>query len=275
MSALASGLGLWPGVFLLAAGWAKARDGSGGRDTVVARALPGWLPLRPAWLAAAAVEVATGALVVSTLLAPWPEYAAATVLMTAVLVALWGVRNAPEAGCGCFGSTDETPVSTGTVVRAGVLAALALAAALGGAGWTEVFSDPLALAACAVVGAGLVAISPELRESLRRAAGSQRVRDAVCTVRRVPLEATLARLHRSELWSSAQGYLSSDVPGETWQEGCWRYVCYPARYDGERVTAVFALALRATPGGNAVAFVDEEHQRVLGEISGVHGSIKA
>jgi hypothetical protein len=40
LSALSSGLGLSPALFLVAAGWAKARDPSGGRDTVVARILP-------------------------------------------------------------------------------------------------------------------------------------------------------------------------------------------------------------------------------------------
>jgi hypothetical protein len=45
-------------------------------------------------------------------------------------------------------------------------------------------------------------------------------------------------------------------------------VCYPASYEGERVTAVFALALRATRAVNAVAFVDEADQRVLGRIAG-------
>jgi hypothetical protein len=262
LSALASGLGLWPGLFLIAGGWAKARDPAGGRDTIVARALPDRIALRVAWPAAAAIELGVGLLVISALLLPWPEYAAALVLGVALLVSVWGLRHAPEAGCGCFGA-QAAPVSARTVARAGVLAGLALAAAIGGEAWTSAFTEPVAVVVWLAAGAGLVLLSPELH----RAPSSQRMRDVVCAVRHVPLERSLARLHGSELWRDARGHLSSDVPAETWQEGCWRYVCYPANYEGERATAVFALALRARTT-NAVAFVDEERQRVLGQISG-------
>jgi hypothetical protein len=210
------------------------------------------------------------------------EFAATLVLAVALLVAVWGRRHAPEADCGCFGARPA-PVSRRTVARAGTLTALALVAAIGGEGWTQGFTDPVAGAICLAAGAALVLMSPELvggrdaiRERLRPGARSQRVRDAACALRRVPLERSLARLHRSDLWRTSRRYLSSEVPAETWQEGCWRYVCYPASYEGERVTAVFALALRATRASNAVAFVDEQDRRVLGQISGdtEPGSIK-
>ena len=76
----------------------------------------------------------------------------------------------------------------------------------------------------------------------------------------------MARLRRSELWQRARPYVSADAPTEHWDEGCWRLMCYPAVYEGESVTAVFALNLGLRQSRNKVAFVDEVEQRVLGRL---------
>ena len=78
----------------------------------------------------------------------------------------------------------------------------------------------------------------------------------------------VARLRRSVLWADARQYLAADAPSEQWREGCWRYLAYPANYDGEAATAVFALYLGRDRASDGVAFVAEREQRVLGQIRG-------
>ena len=106
LPAIASSLALWPGLFLVAGGLAKAVDVSRGDvgGTVLARLVDGRAPLRAAWALVAAAELAVGVLVVAGLAVPWPEAAAALLLSGAALVAVWGIRHAPDAGCGCFGA---------------------------------------------------------------------------------------------------------------------------------------------------------------------------
>jgi uncharacterized membrane protein YphA (DoxX/SURF4 family) len=273
LSAIASGLALWPGLFLAAGGLAKAVDlvRDEVQDTVFARLLAGRAPLRAAWGLVAALELSVGVLVVAGLATPWPEAAAALLLSVAALIALWGLRHAPEAGCGCFGARTTEPVSARTAVRAGFLAALAFVAALGGASWTAVLDYPAAVAATVAAGLALAWLSPEL-PSVRNAAATwagraalpaRGLRDAVCG-RWIPVDRTVAGLRRSELWRRARPYVTTDAPTEHWDEGCWRLMCYPAVYEGESVTAVFSVHLGLRQSPNTVAFVDEVEQRVLG-----------
>lgn len=255
LPALGCGLAVWPGLFLLAGGAAKARDVRDAeriRRTVLARLLPDRVAPRPVWAAAAALELAVGALLVAGVLAPWPARAAAGLLGVATLVATWGVRRAPDAPCGCLGARDEA-VSPRTAIRAGLLTALAAAGAAGGAGWTRLFERPAAVPVVLAAGFALALLSSELR--------------AICLRRFVPLAPTVARLRRSDLWQDARRYVVAEEPSEHWRKGCWRYICYPASYDGVPATAVFALDLSA---GHAVgvAFVDEEQRRVLGQMAG-------
>jgi len=260
MQAVASSLALWPGLLLVAGGLAKSFDVARDEvsDTVFAR-LVGRHRLRAAWGAVAGAELAVGGLVLATVLAPWPEAAAAVLLAGAAAIALWGLRYAPDAGCGCFGA-GSSPVSVRTTARAGFLAALAALAAVGGESWTAVFGEPAAWLAVALAGAVVAWLSPELRE-----AAAARAQEAAC-LRRVSLERSVARLRRSELWQRARPYVSADVPGEHWDEGCWRLICYPAVYEGEPATAVFAVSLGLSQSQNRVAFVAEAEQRVLGRL---------
>jgi hypothetical protein len=96
---------------------------------------------------------------------------------------------------------------------------------------------------------------------------SRRVRIAACARRKVPVERTVARLRRSELWRRARPYVSADAPTEHWEEGCWRLMTYPGVYEGEPVTAVFAVNLGFRQRGNTVAFVNEAEQRILGKLA--------
>jgi hypothetical protein len=258
--AVLSSLALWPGLMLVAGGLAKAADVARDdvHDTVLAR-LIGRHRLGRTWTAVAAAELAVGALVLATVLTPWPEAAAAVLLACATGLAVWGLRHAPGAGCGCFGA-GSAPVSVRTVVRAGFLAALAVAAAAGGAGWTSVFGEPLAWIAVAAAGVALAWLSPELRR-----VAANRVEETACR-RGVSFERSVARLRRSELWQRARPYVSADEPGDHWDEGCWRLICYPAVYEGEPATAVFAVGLGLRQRRNRVAFVAESEDRVLGRL---------
>lgn len=279
LAALAAGVAVWPGVYLLAGGCAKAFDPPRGRDTIVTRVLPRWAPVLAAWWTLAGVELGIGALVVSDVATPVPECAAAAVLAVAALGAGWGLRHAPDAGCGCFGARSVTQVSTLTVARAALLSALALASALVGQGWTHVLARPGAALVCLALGVALWRVTPELREvvwrlgSLRSAyAGTVgRLRDAACARREVSVERLVAQLRASALWNEAQRFLSQDAPSEHWQEGCRGYLCYPASFEGDAVTAVFTLYVGRGGGASGVAFVDEESRRVFATIAGEPG----
>jgi uncharacterized membrane protein YphA (DoxX/SURF4 family) len=275
LRAAASGLAFWPGLLLVAAGAAKASDVWRRRrigSTVVGRLLEDRVPLRPAWAVAAAVELAAGALVLSGLLVPWPEAAAALVLAAAAGIAFWGLRTVPGADCGCFGLQNR--VQPWTIVRASLLAALAAAGALGGRSWWAVFDRPAALVPLLAAGALVAWLSPELPDvidALEVVAGKpsarlRRIRSAACERRAGPVEESADRLRRTELWKRAQPYLSGDAPTEDWFEGCTRLLCYPAVYEGESATAVFAVGLGRRRSATTVAFVNEEERRVLARL---------
>src|SRR5689334_9494743 len=97
-SALASGLAVWPGLLLVVGGALKLREDE--EDSVLSR-----LHLPPR--AVAAVELVIGALVLTGIATPLPEALAALLLAAAAGVSLWGMRNAPESSCGCFGARSE------------------------------------------------------------------------------------------------------------------------------------------------------------------------
>jgi hypothetical protein len=243
-------LAIWPGLFLLAGGALKLRADEDG-ETLMTRVLPGFVSPR----AVAGAELAIGALVL--LGVPFSGYAAAVLLAAAAGVATWGVFNVPQASCGCFGARSE-PVSPRTAVRAGLLALLAL----GGTPWWD--ASPAGCALAVLAGAVLVALTPELRSRDARLS----VNEAVCAHRPVSVRATLSRLRRSTLWADAKQYLAADAPSEQWRDGCWRYLAYPATYEGEDATAVFALYLGRSRTADGVAFVAAGEERVLGQIKG-------
>jgi hypothetical protein len=272
LTAVLSGLAFWPGLLLVVAGGAKARQtrrNDGISSTVVGRLMGKWLPLRPAWGLIAAIELAVGGLVLATAFTPWPEAAAALVLAAAAALAYVGLRKVPGADCGCFGIRKQ--IHPKTIVRAGLLAALAAAGAAGGEGWTAVFDHPLALVPLVAAGALLLWLSPELTdpveelqaETVKRA---RWLRHSACRRRAGPVERTAEQLRRSDLWRRAQPFIAADAPSDHWLEGCTRVVCYPAVYEGEPATAVFAVAIGLRHDGTNVAFVNEDEQRVLARL---------
>ncbi len=249
-SDLLAALTVWPGLFLLAGGALKLRADDEG-ETLMTRVLPGFVSPK----AVACGEIVIGALVL--LGVPFSGYVAAALLAVAAGVATWGVRNVPQASCGCFGAKSE-PVSPRTAVRAAFLALLAL----GGTPWWG--ASPAGWGLALVAGAVLLALTPELRSRETRL----QVNEAVCSHRPAPPKVTIARLRDSTLWADAQQYLAADAPSEQWRDGCWRYLVYPANYDGEDANAVFALYLGRSRSADGVAFVATGEERVLGQIKG-------
>src|SRR5262249_45496754 len=139
-----------------------------------------------------------------------------------------------------------------------------LAGALGGGPWYDLFHAPLALLAAVAAGAALAALTPELKPRDVR----MRAYQTVCAHKPASPGSALTRLRASALWADAHDYLLADTPSEQWRDGCWRYLTYPASYEGEPATAVFALYLGRSRNADGVAFVAEDEARVLGQIKG-------
>jgi Methylamine utilisation protein MauE len=159
----------------------------------------------------------------------------------------------PDAACGCFGDFSTAPVSGRTIVRSAFLALAALStidlrpvtAPRSGGG-------ALLLLAILVLEIALIgALSPELGEGLIRLGYSE-----PCELRKVPAGRTLALLRRSRPWRRYSGLVIADEPADMWRELCWRYVVYPARYEGRDSELVFAIYLRQRRPAVHAALVD-------------------
>ena len=148
----------------------------------------------------------------------------------------------PDLGCGCFGDFSSAPVSSRTLARSAFLAAAAFATIdLKNLKLPSATSGS-ALQLLAILVAEIVllgALSPELGEGLIRLGYSE-----PCELRDVPSNRTLALLRRSKPWSRYSGLITADVPADVWRELCWRYVVYPAQYEGLPSELVFAVYLR-------------------------------
>ena len=249
--AIASSLALWPGLFLAAGGLAKAVDVSRGdvSDTVLARLVDGRAPLRATWASRRGGGAGGGRPRRRRARTPWPEAAAALLLSGAALVALWGLRHAPDAGCGCFGARSTRRSSVRTAVRAGLLAGLAALAAAGGEGWTSVFDDPAASPASSWSASRCAWLSPALgapgcgRKALAGGSRARRVRAAACS-RRVSLDRSVARLRRSELWRARPAVCLRRRADRALGRGLLAAArATRPSTSGEPATAVFAVSL--------------------------------
>lgn len=205
-------------------------------------------------------ELVIGALLV---LPPhaWAEAAAASALSVGFLGYLgYAHRAAPDSSCGCLAAA-RTPVSRRSFARAGALLAAGLLATLAAEHWLPTLAaHPRAGSAILLAeAAALVALSPELDRMwllpLRRLRA--RLTHPLAGGSGVPLLATVQQLQQSAAYRRVGVLLRSDVT-EHWEEGELRLVCYAGRYQGRRVTAVFAIPrLRYEPDAVRVALVDD------------------
>ncbi|MFI9507705.1 TlpA family protein disulfide reductase [Nocardia sp. NPDC052566] len=140
-------------VFGLSA-WGKLRDRAGARAAVADFGVP----LRWAPTVAVGLPVAEGVLAV-TVLPPWTAAGAgvlAALLLTVFTVAIGRLlAQGRRPACSCFGSSSATPIGARTLVRNGVLLALAVLVVVGAFARPRV---PAGLPADNVVGLVIVAV---------------------------------------------------------------------------------------------------------------------
>src|SRR5690606_3941458 len=120
--------------------------------------------------------------------------------------------------------------------------------------------------------AALVTLSPELDRvwllPLRRLRA--RLTHPLTGGSGVPLLASVQQLQQSAAYRRVAVLLRSDVH-EHWEEGDLRLVCYAARHQGRRATAVFAVPrLRYEPDAVRVALVDDATGAILLHIDSRH-----
>ncbi|MGH7862845.1 MAG: MauE/DoxX family redox-associated membrane protein [Candidatus Dormibacteraceae bacterium] len=198
----------------------------------------------------------------------WVTRAASALAVSFVVYLLISLKVAPGRPCGCFGGS-ESPISWRTLSRAGFVCAFSVLAWPARESWlATLVSDPWYLG---IVGAQLVllaAISPEfIRGKLATThqampKTSFPLGDEDCGSAQVPLSESLNQLRASAMYSSHSAFLRSDMI-EHWREGCWRFLSFGARYEGRKVTAVFAVPVMYQPDRIRVALVDETDGTVL------------
>ena len=195
---------------------------------------------RPFMILCAAGEVALAA---GLLFTTWPPARWGTLAFFAVATyVLWELRRRrPDVGCGCFGEASSAPVGLRSIVRASLLAGLAVVVTVvpvPGTGIVTGFSPGLVAATAAGL-AVLALLSPEMSEAIAR----MRHR-APCEQRPMAAGKALHRLRASGEWRAHAPLLVSEEPSDTWRELCWRFFVYPGRTaDGTPAELVFAVYL--------------------------------
>jgi hypothetical protein len=265
LDALLIGQSLLVGTVLVAAALAKVGDRNAA--ATVGHTAAGRLLRRPrvlwtAWYGLAAVEFAVGAGAIARFGGRWSSAAAALLMAATIPYAVWAMRTAPDAPCGCLGSASHAPVSRLTVARNTIICVLAVLAALSDGRWAPLeghSSIAVPLAAEALV---LALMFPELRG--RIAAASRR---SDCATASISSNDSLAALQTQRLWKAAEPHLRAPHPYDHWRQACWRYFAFDASYTGTPAVAVFAVYLGRNDKLNSVAFVHQTEDRILGHIN--------
>ncbi|MFB9903738.1 MauE/DoxX family redox-associated membrane protein [Allokutzneria oryzae] len=187
------------------------------------------------------------------------EAAAATLLALGFVGYLLYARQVrPESDCGCMGGRGG-PIGWRTLSRAGLLV-LVSALAVGAGG--EPGSALVVLAEVLL----FVALSAELDRYWLIPLRRLRIRlshPLAGLPERVPLEAGVEQVERSDAYRAVAALLRSDVR-DTWTEGGWRFLSYSARYQDRAATVVFAVpGERFSPEDVRAALVDEHSEETL------------
>lgn len=197
-----------------------------------------------------AVEVALAIALLASPGGPVPG-AAAAALGVGFLGYLGYARvTAPDASCGCSGSSTA-PITWRAFVRAGlVLVAGVLAATATGTWWSAVLDKPLTTLAVIVAGVAVMAmLSTDLDHlwllPLRRARLRLLGHPLDGTSGPVPVAATVELLERSLAWGAAAPLVRSALI-EHWDDDGWRFLRYAGVSDERPVSVVFAVDVTAT-----------------------------
>lgn len=194
-----------------------------------------------------AAELALGAALIVTLrrgdvAADGARVATALFFVIAATALLELRERRPGAECGCFGDLSTAPVGIRQILRAGLLAAAALAS-VGAPPPRLPVIGPAASGDAGLVLAELLllaVLSPEIAPLLARLGYS-----APCEIRTVPAGRVLAWLRRSRSWHRHSGLITSEGPADMWRELCWWYAVYPGLDRGVPVDVVFAIRISA------------------------------
>jgi len=160
----------------------------------------------------------------------------------------------PDVGCGCFGDFSTAPVSGRTLTRSALLSA----AALSTLGLPAIMQPRLGAETTTLLVVMIIellvlgALSPELGETLVRLGYTE-----PCELRAVPAERTLVALRRSKHWRKHAALITSDTPTDVWRELCWRYMVFPAQYQGRATEVIFAIFLQQHRPAIHVAVLDD------------------
>jgi hypothetical protein len=215
-----------------------------------------------------AIELGVGAALLLVTDSAWPRWAALGLAAGGVAYSTLALRAAAGSECGCFGTATAGPVSAGTVARAVVVALAAGATATTATSWTAAFrtSAGLALTAAAAGTACLAFLYwKELSSSVHWVRGSssaRSVRPPDCAAATVPPEVATELLFASDAWAALRPHLVSEHPVDEWTEGCWQFVCFPARHEQRDATAVFAVRVAPDAAECKGAIVIDESEEL-------------
>ncbi len=197
----------------------------------------------------------------------WEAGLASGLAAAFVVYVLFSLKAAPSRPCGCLGG-HEAPTSWRTLTRAGLLLGLTVSSWSAQNYWlTAVMANPGLLGLVGIEALLFVGLSPELGLSRIKLPASmnwpsQPQAELDCAMAAVPMSETLEQLRRSDPFRALTGFLKSDVL-ESWRDGCWRFLCFEAEYEGHKTTAVFAVPVLRQPHRVRAAIIDHAEDEVL------------
>lgn len=218
------------------------------------------------WLVGTA-EIAVGILLLLPPYQWWEMRVASGFAIMFMVYLLFSMKVAPDRPCACVGGR-ETAISWRTLLRAGLVLVLSIA------GWAAehfwliaIVASPWSLSLVAVEAFLFVGLSPEVGWTwIKGVAPEDRVHQVQiepdCAIAPVPLSETMKQLQGSGPFQEISGLLTSKLL-EHWREGCWRFLCFEAKYEGCKATAVFAVPILLQPHRVRAVIVNEANNTVL------------
>lgn len=170
------------------------------------------------------------------------------------------IRWAPGRPCACMGS-QKVPISWRSLGRASLFVAMAILSWEAERSWILTFVEhPIFIGL--IVGEFLLFfwLSPDVKwDWIKAFISEDTVFTGDCATSRDSLTKSLRRLRGSRAFREFQPFLRGQYV-DYWREGCWRFFCFPAEWEGQSVVAVFAVPLTRHARPVRAALVDEQNQ---------------